>query len=106
MFLLGSVGVMAMLVLSFHAKLHIALALLALTTGSGGVAVADVTIDACVAQNSINHPSLAADIQSLCALSSSIGALLGFSVSGIFVHLLGPKVSLFSLVSVQVFLTS
>ncbi|KAK9947227.1 hypothetical protein M0R45_012659 [Rubus argutus] len=87
----GSIGVIAMLVLSFHEKLHIALAILALTVGSAGVAVADVTIDACVAQNSINHHSLAADMQSLCALSSSIGALLGFSISGIFVHLIGPK---------------
>ncbi|CAL8995920.1 unnamed protein product [Prunus brigantina] len=87
----GSIGVISMLVLSFHENLHIALALLSLTAGSAGVAVADVTIDACVAQNSINHPTLAADMQSLCALSSSIGALLGFSVSGIFVHLIGPK---------------
>ncbi|CAB4265891.1 unnamed protein product [Prunus armeniaca] len=87
----GSIGVISMLVLSFHEKLHIALALLSLIAGSAGVAVADVTIDACVAQNSINHPSLAADMQSLCALSSSIGALLGFSVSGIFVHLIGPQ---------------
>ncbi|KAL6295868.1 hypothetical protein ACE6H2_004010 [Prunus campanulata] len=75
----GSIGVISMLVLSFHENLHIALALLSLTAGSAGVAVADVTIDACVAQNSINHPSLAADMQSLCALSSSMGALLGFS---------------------------
>ena len=87
----------AMLVLSFHEKLHIALAILALTVGSAVVAVADVTIDACVAQNSISHHSLAADMQSLCALSSSIGALLGFSISGIFVHLIGPKVSFFQL---------
>ncbi|KAG2700374.1 hypothetical protein I3760_07G227200 [Carya illinoinensis] len=34
---------------------------------------------------------LAADMQSLCALSSSIGALVGFFISGIFVHLIGPK---------------
>lgn len=95
--MLGSIGVISMLVLSFHENLHIALALLSLTAGSAGVAVADVTIDACVAQNSINHPTLAADMQSLCALSSSVGALLGFSVSGIFVHLIGPKVSFFHL---------
>ncbi|XP_073275825.1 probable folate-biopterin transporter 2 isoform X7 [Primulina huaijiensis] len=37
------------------------------------------------------HPSLAADMQSLCALSSSIGSLVGFSISGIFVHLIGPQ---------------
>lgn len=82
----------SMLLLSFHENLHIAFALLSLTAGSAGAAIADVTIDACVAQNSNTRPYLAADMQSLCALSSSIGALLGFSLSGIFVHLIGPKV--------------
>jgi hypothetical protein len=90
----GLLGAIAMLLLSYHENLHLVLALLALTAGSAGVAIADVTIDACVAQNSISHPSLAADMQSLCAFSSSVGALLGFSVSGIFVHLIGPMVSL------------
>lgn len=83
-----------MLLLSMHENLHLVLAILSLTAGSAGVAIADVTIDACVAQNSISHPSLAADMQSLCAFSSSVGALLGFSISGIFVHLIGPTVSL------------
>lgn len=86
----------SMLLLALHEKLHLVLALLSLTAGSAGVAIADVTIDACVAQNSIKHPSLAADMQSLCALSSSIGALVGFFISGIFVHLIGPKVILVS----------
>ncbi|MED6142832.1 hypothetical protein PIB30_001032 [Stylosanthes scabra] len=86
----GFLGVIAMLLLSLHENLHLVLALLSLTAGSAGAAIADVTIDACVAQNSIAHPSLAADMQSLCAFSSSVGALLGFSISGIFVHLLGP----------------
>ncbi|KAL8536949.1 hypothetical protein ACS0TY_012224 [Phlomoides rotata] len=87
----GSLGVVSMLFLSLHKNLHIALALLSLTAASASVAIADVTVDACVAQKSGIHPSLAADMQSLCALSSSIGALLGFSVSGIFVHLIGPQ---------------
>ncbi|XP_027356912.1 probable folate-biopterin transporter 2 [Abrus precatorius] len=86
----GFLGVIGMLLLSLHEDLHLVLALLSLTAGSAGVAIADVTIDACVAQNSISHPSLAADMQSLCAFSSSVGALLGFSISGIFVHLIGP----------------
>lgn len=93
--ILGSIGVISMLLISFHEKLHLALAILVLTGGSAGVAIADVTIDACAAKNSIRHPSLASDIQSLCALTSSIGALVGFSLSGIFVHLIGPKVSFF-----------
>ncbi|KAM0071873.1 hypothetical protein Hdeb2414_s0001g00030191 [Helianthus debilis subsp. tardiflorus] len=31
-------------------------------------------------------------MQSLCVLSSSIGRLSGFASSGVFVHLIGPKV--------------
>ncbi|KAG9147951.1 hypothetical protein Leryth_003539 [Lithospermum erythrorhizon] len=89
--LAGAIGVLSMLSLALHPQLHIVYALLLLTAGSAGVAIADVTVDACVAQNSGSHPSLAADMQSLCALSSSIGGLVGFSLSGIFVHLIGPK---------------
>lgn len=83
-----------MLVLSLDKNLHLVLALLSLTAGNAGVAIADVTIDACVAQNSISHPSLAADMQSLCAFSVSVGSLFGFFISGIFIHLIGPTVSL------------
>uniref|UniRef100_A0A2P2LVI6 Folate-biopterin transporter 2 n=1 Tax=Rhizophora mucronata TaxID=61149 RepID=A0A2P2LVI6_RHIMU len=89
--LAGLVGVVSMLLLSLHGNLHLLLALLSLTALSSNVAVADVTIDACVAEHSNSRPNLAADLQSLCALSSSTGALLGFFMSGIFVHLIGPK---------------
>ncbi|KAK2980870.1 hypothetical protein RJ640_000985 [Escallonia rubra] len=87
----GVLGILSMLFLSLHRNQHIVLALLSLTAGSAGVAMADVTIDACVAENSGAYPSLAPDMQSLCSLSSSIGALIGFSLSGIFVHLIGPE---------------
>lgn len=87
----GSLGVVSMLFLSLHPGLHIVLALLSLTASSASVAIADVTVDACVAQKSGLHHSLAADMQSLCSLSSSTGALVGFSLSGIFVHLIGPQ---------------
>ncbi|XP_057799349.1 probable folate-biopterin transporter 2 isoform X1 [Salvia miltiorrhiza] len=87
----GSLGIVSMLFLSLHPGLHIVLALLSLTAASASVAIADVTVDACVAQKSGLHHSLAADMQSLCSLSSSIGALVGFSLSGIFVHLIGPQ---------------
>lgn len=90
--LAGLVGIVSMLTLSLHKKLHVVFALLAMTAGSAGVAIADVTIDACVAQNSISHPSLAADMQSLCGLSSSFGSLLGFSISGLLVHAIGSQV--------------
>ncbi|KAJ0965806.1 hypothetical protein J5N97_026944 [Dioscorea zingiberensis] len=71
--------------------LHVFFALLALTVGSAGVAISDVTIDACVAQNSISHPTLAADMQTLCGFSASIGRLLGFSISGLLVHAIGSQ---------------
>lgn len=81
-----------MLTLSLHSKLHVVFALLAMTAGSASVAIADVTVDACVAQNSIAKPSLAADMQSLCGLSASMGALIGFSLSGILIHAMGSQV--------------
>jgi hypothetical protein len=59
---------------------------------SASLAIADVTIDACIARNSIEVPGLAPDLQSLCGFCSSSGALLGFLVSGFFVHHLGPQV--------------
>ncbi|XXG58556.1 hypothetical protein AAC387_Pa04g0841 [Persea americana] len=89
--LAGLVGVISMLVLALHNKLHVVFALLFITAGSAGVAISDVTIDACAAENSIARPTIAADIQSLCGFSSSIGALLGFSVSGLLVHLMGSQ---------------
>ncbi|KAJ0090703.1 hypothetical protein Patl1_12606 [Pistacia atlantica] len=89
--LAGFLGVTSMLVLSLHQNLHLVLAVLSLTAASAGIAIADVTIDACVAHNSISHPSLASDMQSLCSLCAAIGALVGYSISGIFVHLIGPK---------------
>lgn len=79
--------------------MHFTFALLSLVASSAGIAIANVTIDACVAQNSITHPSLAGDMQSLCGLSTSIGALIGFSLSGFLVHLIGPKVKNFWLIS-------
>ncbi|CAA7408112.1 unnamed protein product [Spirodela intermedia] len=104
--LAGLLGIIPMLILSLHKGLPVFLALLALTAGSGGVAIADVTIDAVVAQNSITHPSLASDMQSLCGLSSSIGRLLGFFVSGQLIHWIGSQgvLGLLSLPAAFVFL--
>ncbi|KAJ8434818.1 hypothetical protein Cgig2_033540 [Carnegiea gigantea] len=87
----GILGIISMLFISLHEKLHIFLAVLSLTAGSTGVAIADVTVDACVAQSSNKHQHLAADMQSLCSLSSATGSLLGFFFSGLLVHLIGPK---------------
>ncbi|XP_010417642.1 PREDICTED: probable folate-biopterin transporter 3 [Camelina sativa] len=87
----GFLAMISMMVLWLDTNLHLALALSCLVAGSAGVAIADVTIDACVTQCSISHPTLAADMQSLCGLSSSIGSLVGFSLSGVLVHLIGAK---------------
>ncbi|KAG7556422.1 Biopterin transporter family [Arabidopsis suecica] len=89
--LAGVLGVVSLLFISLHSNLHLYLALLWMTISSAAMAIADVTIDACTAYNSIKHPSLASDMQSLCSLSSSIGALLGFFMSGILVHIVGSK---------------
>lgn len=82
-----------MLTLSLHSKLHVAFALLAMICSTAGVAIGDVTIDALGAQNSITHPALAPDVQSLMGLSSSFGSLIGFSISGILVHAIGSQVN-------------
>uniref|UniRef100_A0A6N2M6H7 Folate-biopterin transporter 3 n=1 Tax=Salix viminalis TaxID=40686 RepID=A0A6N2M6H7_SALVM len=89
----GFLSVTSMLALSLQRNLSLAFALLSLMGISAGIAIADVAIDACVTQNSIRHPSLAADMQSLCGFSSSIGALVGYSLSGFLVHLVGPKIT-------------
>lgn len=95
----GFLSVTSMLALSIQRNLSLAFSLLSLMGVSAGIAIADVAIDACVTQNSISHPSLAGDMQSLCGFSSSIGALVGYSLSGFLVHLVGPK-GVFGLLSV------
>lgn len=84
-----------MLVPAFTTNLPLAWAVLSFMTAGAGVAIADVTIDACVTENSISHPSLAGDMQSLCGVSSSIGQLVGFAISGVLVHIIGPQVLCF-----------
>lgn len=54
-------------------------------------ALSDATIDAEVARKSREKPSLAADIQSLCAISLSVGSLVGFAFSGLSVDKLGSE---------------
>ncbi|KAL4587596.1 hypothetical protein LXL04_000468 [Taraxacum kok-saghyz] len=87
----GLIGSIAMLVPAFTTNLSLVWAILSFMTASAGVAIADVTIDACVTENSISHPSLAGDMQSLCGISSSIGQLVGFAISGVLVHIIGPQ---------------
>ncbi|KAK9066324.1 hypothetical protein SSX86_013645 [Deinandra increscens subsp. villosa] len=87
----GFVGSIAMLIPAFSTNLPQVFAVLSFMTAGAGVAIADVTIDACVTENSISHPSLAGDMQSLCGVSSSIGQLVGFAMSGVLVHIIGPQ---------------
>ncbi|KAF9615596.1 hypothetical protein IFM89_024685 [Coptis chinensis] len=92
--LAGVLGAISALVIAIHGKLPIFLALVCLVGMTAGVAIADVTIDACIARNSIKQPSLAPDMQSLCGFCTSVGALIGYSTSGMFVHHLGAQGSL------------
>ncbi|KAH9304613.1 hypothetical protein KI387_009017 [Taxus chinensis] len=89
--LAGFMGLISILVISLHSMMPIFITVMLLMAATGGVAIADVIMDACIAKNSINYPQLASDIQSLCGMSSSIGALIGFSTSGVAVHLLGAQ---------------
>lgn len=63
-------------------KLQLASALLCLMGASAAQAVADVTIDACETEDSTSYPSLASDMQSFCGVTSSVGQLIGFTISG------------------------
>lgn len=90
----GVVGCVSALMVALLGILPAAVALGCLIGVSVGMAVADVTIDACIAKNSIEIRALAPDMQCLCGFCSSAGALIGYSTSGFFVHHLGPQVSL------------
>ncbi|KAL8504254.1 hypothetical protein ACS0TY_022836 [Phlomoides rotata] len=92
--LAGVIGAVSALSVAAGGQLAVFLALTFLIGITAGVAIGDVTIDACIARNSIEIRSLAADMQSLCGLCSSAGALLGYSTSGLLVHHLGPQVAL------------
>ena len=62
-------------------------------------AIADVTMDACIAKKSVEVKALATDMQSLGSFCSSLGALVGYSSSGFLVHSLGAQVSSHVLIS-------
>lgn len=77
-------------VATFAEEAPCALPLSTLTGISAAMSIADVTINACIARSSIEHPALASDMQSLCGFVSSSGAILGYSTSGT----VGAQVSL------------
>ncbi|XP_022680054.1 probable folate-biopterin transporter 6 [Setaria italica] len=84
-------GTVSATIVAMATGLPVSSAVLCLVGISTAVAIADVTIDACIAKNSIDKPALAPDMQSLCAFSSSLGALIGYATSGMFVHHLGAQ---------------
>jgi MFS family permease len=87
----GILGTVSATIVAMATGLPLSSAVLCLVGISTAVAIADVTIDACIAKNSIDKPALAPDMQSLCAFSSSLGALIGYATSGMFVHRLGAQ---------------
>lgn len=91
----GILGTFSALFVALCGKLSVGLALSFFIGITAAMAIADVTIDACIARKSIEIRSLAPDIQSLCGFCSSAGALFGYSTSGFFVHHLGSQVFIF-----------
>lgn len=87
----GMLGMFSTAILAMGVGLSVTSAVVCFVGISTAVAIADVTIDACIAKNSIDKPALAPDMQSLCAFSSSLGALIGYATSGMFVHHLGAQ---------------
>ncbi|XP_058728634.1 probable folate-biopterin transporter 6 [Vicia villosa] len=89
--LAGVVGLVSALVVAVKGKLAAVAALMCFLGVFASLAIAGVTIDACIARKSIEVPRLAPDLQSFCGLCSGSGALIGYLVSGFFVHHLGPQ---------------
>lgn len=88
----GVIGAVSAAVIAFAGNLAAVAALMCFVGVSASLAIADVTIDACIARNSIEVRELAPDLQSLCGFCSGAGALVGYLASGFFVHRLGPQV--------------
>jgi len=88
----GVVGTVSATIVAVGGEVSVVAALMCFVGVSASLAIADVTIDACIARNSIEVPGLAPDLQSLCGFCSGSGALLGYLASGFFVHHLGPQV--------------
>ncbi|KAE9599388.1 hypothetical protein Lal_00039393 [Lupinus albus] len=90
----GLIGTLSAFVLALSPNLHVGPALVCFIGVSASLAIADVTIDACIARTSIELREVASDLQTLCGLCSSVASLIGFLLSGFFVHHLGPQRSL------------
>lgn len=91
--LAGALGTVSATVVALGGSMAVVVALGSLIGVTAAMAIASVTIDACIARNSIEIRSLAPDLQSLCGFCSSVGSLVGYSSSGFFVHHLGAQVN-------------
>ncbi|KAH9622131.1 hypothetical protein KSS87_001623 [Heliosperma pusillum] len=87
----GIIGILSTTVLMTDLRISSGLALLCMVGITTGMAIGVVSIDACIAKNSIEVKELATDLQSLGAFFASLGALVGFACSGVFVHRLGVR---------------
>ncbi|XP_041016924.1 probable folate-biopterin transporter 6 [Juglans microcarpa x Juglans regia] len=92
--LAGALGTVSATVVALGGSMAVVVALGNLIGVTAAVAIASVTIDACIARNSIEIRSLAPDLQTLCGFCSSVGSLVGYSTSGFFVHHLGAQEAL------------
>ncbi|KAJ7542494.1 hypothetical protein O6H91_10G108700 [Diphasiastrum complanatum] len=90
----GGIGVMAYLTFMLGGKVPAALVVTLLAASAASSAIAEVTIDALAAKKSRDRPDLAADIQSLCYMSFSLGRLAGYSMSGLAVSTFGGSLGL------------
>ncbi|CAO2820383.1 unnamed protein product [Amaranthus hypochondriacus] len=90
----GFIGVLSSVFVTAVPMLPVSIALTCLMGVKAGMAMSIATMDASIAKNSIQVNELAADLQSLCGFCNSFGALLGFSISGFLIHLLGPQEAL------------
>lgn len=90
----GVIGTVSAAIVALRQNVPALAALMCFLGLSASLAIADVTIDACIARNSIEIKNLAPDLQSLCGFCSGAGAIVGYLASGFFVHHLGPQESL------------
>lgn len=91
-FAAGVVGGVSAAIVTAIGKLPASVGLGCLIGVETAKAIADVTMDACIAEKSIEVKALATDMQSLGSFCSSVGALIGYSSSGFLVHSLGAQV--------------
>lgn len=95
----GVAGACGLWILSMLSAPSPWLAALLMASVALSTAFPDVVLDAAMAEQSRNKPTLASDLQSLSWGSLSIGGLIGCAVSGPAVHSFGPRGS-FLLISI------